>query len=328
MSGSPALGTATSPKQRRALSPVHRSIVFLLVALMVLCLVLSFIAPNFLSSNNLTNVLRHMSMIGIISVGMTMVILSGEIDLSVGSVAAMSGVTVAYAVVKLGLPTGLAVVLTIAMGACFGLLTGAMRVYLLIPTFITSLAILTAARSGAFLLSGGFPIAPLPPFFDYIGNGAFVGVPIIVLIMFAAFGIGWFVLMRTAIGRMIYAVGGNEEASHLSGIPVGAVKIGVLMACGALAALAGILLAGRLNSGTPTVAQGWELDVIAAVIIGGTSLFGGAGSVIGTLLGAMFMATLRNGMVLIGISPFAQGVVSGIVILLAVVVGALQNRRR
>jgi ribose/xylose/arabinose/galactoside ABC-type transport system permease subunit len=145
--------------------------------------------------------------------------------------------------------------------------------------------------------------------------------------MFGVFASGWFVLNRTAWGRMIYAVGGNEEASRLSGINVSCVKIGVLMLSGALAALAGVFLAGRLNSGTPTVATGWELDVIAAVIIGGTSLFGGAGSVIGTLLGALFMATLRNGMVLIGVSPFAQGVVSGIVILLAVIAGAIQSRR-
>ena len=198
----------------------------------------------------------------------------------------------------------------------------------MIPTFITSLAILTAARSGAFLISGGFPISPLPPVFDWLGNGSIGPLPVSVLIMVVIFASGWFVLNRTVIGRMIYSVGGNEEASRLSGINVPSVKLGVLMVSGSLASLAGILLAGRLNSGTPTVATGLELEVIAAVIIGGTSLFGGAGSVVGTLIGALFMATLKDGMVLMGLSPFSQGVVSGLVILLAVVAGAVQNRRR
>ena len=319
---------AVAPQARPQLSPVARSIIFLVVALVVLCTVLTVAAPNFLSTTNLTNILRHTAMIGIISVGMTMVIISGEIDLSVGSTAALAGVTVAYLAVTLGMSPYLAIVLTVLMGASLGFLIGALRVVLLIPTFITSLAVLTAARSGGFLISGGFPISPLPQVFDFLGNGSVLGVPITVLVMFAAFLIGWFVLNRTTLGRMVYAVGGNEEASRLSGINVGAVKIGVLMLCGALSAVAGILLAGRLNSGTPTVAQGWELDVIAAVIIGGTSLFGGAGSVIGTLIGALFMATLKNGMVLMGVSPFSQGVISGVVILLAVIAGAIQSKRR
>jgi ribose/xylose/arabinose/galactoside ABC-type transport system permease subunit len=317
-------GAAT---RRLGLSPVLRSMLFLLGAFVVLCAVFAVMAPNFASTTNLTNILRHMAMIGIISVAMTMVIISGEIDLSVGSTAALSGVVVAYATVTAGLPSALAILLTVLMGAALGALIGALRVFLLIPTFITSLAVLTSARSGAYLISGGFPISPLPPIFDRLGNGSLGLVPISVLVMFAIFALGWFVLNRTAWGRMIYAVGGNEEASRLSGIDVGWVKIGVLMLSGALAALAGVFLAGRLNSGTPTVATGWELDVIAAVIIGGTSLFGGAGSVAGTLLGALFMATLKNGMVLMGVSPFAQGVVSGIVILLAVIAGAIQSRR-
>ena len=319
---------AVAPKSRPKRSPVERSIIFLVVALAVLCAVLTVAAPNFLSPTNLTNILRHTAMIGIISVGMTMVIISGEIDLSVGSTAALAGVTVAYLAVTLGMSPYLAIFLTVLMGASLGFLIGALRVFLLVPTFITSLAVLTAARSGGFLISGGFPISPLPPVFDFLGNGSVLGVPVTVLAMFTAFLVGWFVLNRTAPGRMVYAVGGNEEASRLSGINVGAVKMGVLMLCGALAAVAGILLAGRLNSGTPTVAQGWELDVIAAVIIGGTSLFGGAGSVIGTLIGALFMATLKNGMVLMGVSPFSQGVISGVVILLAVIAGAMQSKRR
>ena len=313
---------------RLGLTPVMRSIVFLLAAYAVLFIAFTWQAPNFASQANLTNILRHMSMIGIVSVGMTMVIITAEIDLSVGSIAALSGVVVAWLVVSNGVPSGVGILLTLVLGAASGALIGGLRVALAIPTFITSLAILTAARSGAFLISGGFPISPLPPLFDWLGNGAIGPLPVAVLIMAVVFALGWFVLNRTVVGRMIYAVGGNEEASRLSGISVPSVKIGVLMASGSLASLAGILLAGRLNSGTPTVATGMELDVIAAVIIGGTSLFGGAGSVVGTLIGALFMATLKDGMVLMGLSPFSQGVVSGLVILLAVIAGALQNRRQ
>lgn len=320
--------TETGSQTRLGLTPVTRSILFLLAAYAVLFIAFTWQAPNFASQANLTNILRHMAMIGIVSVGMTMVIITAEIDLSVGSIAALSGVVVAWLAVSIGLPSGVAIILTLMLGAASGALIGGLRVTLQIPTFITSLAILTAARSGAFLISGGFPISPLPPLFDWLGNGSIGPLPVTVLIMAVVFAVGWFVLNRTIIGRMIYSVGGNEEASRLSGISVPGIKIGVLMFSGSLASLAGILLAGRLNSGTPTVATGMELEVIAAVIIGGTSLFGGAGSVVGTLIGALFMATLKNGMVLMGLSPFSQGVVSGLVILLAVVAGAVQNRRR
>ena len=319
---------STEGVTRPGLTPVMRSILFLLAAYAVLFVVFTSQAPNFASQANLTNILRHMAMIGIVSVGMTMVIITAEIDLSVGSIAALSGVVVAWLVVSNGMPSVVAILLTLVLGAASGALIGGLRVALMIPTFITSLAILTAARSGAFLISGGFPISPLPPVFDWLGNGSIGPLPVSVLIMVVIFASGWFVLNRTVIGRMIYSVGGNEEASRLSGINVPSVKLGVLMVSGSLASLAGILLAGRLNSGTPTVATGLELEVIAAVIIGGTSLFGGAGSVVGTLIGALFMATLKDGMVLMGLSPFSQGVVSGLVILLAVVAGAVQNRRR
>ena len=230
--------------RRQAASPVLRSILFLLAAYAVLFIAFSIQAPNFASQANLTNIFRHMAMIGIVSVAMTMVIIAAEIDLSVGSVAALSGVVVAWLAVSNDLPSGLAILLTLLLGAASGALIGALRVYLLIPTFITSLAILTSARSAAFLVSGGFPISPLTGVFNWLGNGSIGPLPVSVLIMFLAFVFGWFVLNRTVVGRTIYAVGGNEEASRLSGISVPGVKIGVLMASGTLSALAGVLLAG------------------------------------------------------------------------------------
>lgn len=312
---------------RTGLSPVVRSFLFLLLAYVGLCVFFTWSAPNFLSESNLFNILRQMSLIAIIGVGMTMVIIAAEIDLSVGSVAAFSGVVVAWLAVTLGLPIGLAIPLTLAIGAAGGAFTALLRVFFGIPSFITTLALLTGLRSGAFLLSGGFPIAPLPTSYAFLYNGTVGPVPVPVILMAVIYLAGYAVMSRTTWGRAIYAVGGNEEAARLSGINVGLIKASALMTVGVLAALAGVMLASRLSSGTPTVAEGWELDVIAAVIIGGTSLFGGAGSVLGTLLGALFMATLRTGMVLMGVAPFSQGAVSGVVIVLAVLLGALQIRR-
>ena len=319
-----AQATGTASAARRHLSPVTRSVLLLSAAYLILFAALSWLAPNFTSEGNLLNILRQISMIGISGVGLTAVIVAAEIDLSVGSVAAFSGVCLAYLVVRWGLPLPLAVAAALAIGALAGMVTASLRVLFRIPTFITSLALLTALRSGAFLVSGGFPISPMPPGFEFWGNGWIGPLPAPFALLLAIAGVGWFVMARTTLGRAVYAVGGNEEAARLSGINVPLVKLGVFTATGALAATAGVLFASRLNSGTPTVAQGMELDVIAAVIIGGTSLFGGAGSIVGTLLGALFMATLRTGMVLIGVSPYSQGVVSGMVIVLAVLLGAVQ----
>ncbi len=312
--------------QKGHLDSVSRSILFLLMAFILMCVCLSLVAPNFLSIRNFTNVLRQMSMIGIIGVGMSMVIISGEIDLSVGSMAAFSGVLSALMTVQWKFPFLLSALFTIAFACLCGLLIGLLRISLRIPSFITSLALLTGLRSGSFLLSGGFSISPLPANIDFLGNGMVGLLPVPVILMGVLYLIGFIVMADTPWGRAVYAVGGNEEAARLSGIVVSQVKLGVFIITAALASVAGLILASRLNSGTPTVAAGWELDVIAAVIIGGTSLFGGSGNVLGTLLGALFMATLQNGMVLMGLPPFSQGVVSGSVILAAVLMGALQNR--
>jgi ribose/xylose/arabinose/galactoside ABC-type transport system permease subunit len=308
------------------MSSVTRSIVYLLVAYVAMCVYLSLAAPNFLTERNLVNILRQMSMIAIIGVGMTMVIIAAEIDLSVGSMAAFSGVFLAMMTAQWKIPLPFAVVLTFAVASLSGLIIGILRVTLRVPSFISSLALLTALRSAAFLLSGGFPISPLPSGFEFLGNGAVGPIPVPVILMGLIYFIGSVVMAKTPWGRSVYAVGGNEEAARLSGIFVPLIKCGVFVISSVLAALAGLILAARLEAGQAAVAQGWELDVIAAVIIGGTSLFGGSGNILGTLLGGLFMGTLQDGMVLIGVSPFSQGVVSGIVILAAVIMRAWQTR--
>jgi ribose/xylose/arabinose/galactoside ABC-type transport system permease subunit len=299
----------------------------LFCAYILLCIFFGFTAPNFVTRINIVNVLRQASMVGIIGIGMTMVIVSAEIDLSVGAVAALSGVILAYLAVTLEWPLYLAIPAVLCVGMAAGAFIALFRLAFKIPSFITSLALLTALRSAAFLITSGYPIAPMPQGFTGLANGYLGPVPYLVIIMAVLYAIGWLAMTQTAWGRSIYAVGGNEEAARLSGISVSWTKLSVFMVNSGLASLAGIMLASRLNSGTPTVADGWELDVIAAVIIGGTSLFGGAGSVLGTLIGAVFMTTLRTGMVLLGVSPYSQGVVSGIVILVAVLSGSLRVPR-
>ena len=308
------------------MSSVTRNMFYLLIAYIVMCVYLSLAAPNFLTERNVINVLRQTSMIAIIGVGMTMVIIAAEVDLSVGSMAAFSGVLFAMMTAQWKIPLLFATVLTLVVASLSGLIIGILRVTLRIPSFISSLALLTALRSAAFLLTGGFPISPLPSGFELLGNGAVGPIPVPVILMGVTYVIGFVVMANTPWGRSVYAVGGNEEAARLSGIYVPRIKIGVFVISSLLAALAGLILAARLEAGQAAVAQGWELDVIAAVIIGGTSLFGGRGNILGTLLGGLFMGTLQDGMVLIGVSPFAQGVVSGLVILAAVIMAAWQTR--
>jgi sugar transport system permease protein len=308
-----------SPKR----SPLVRSVLFLLAAYAVLFVFLALSAPNFLSLLDLMNILRQASMIAIIGVGMTMVIVAAEIDLSVGALAALCGVVLAYITVNWGWPLLIGIPVTIILGMLAGVFTATLRIVFKIPSFITSLALLTGLRSASFLITSGYPIGPLPIGFTRLANGNLGAVPWPVVIMVVVYAVGWTAMTQTPWGRSIYAVGGNEEAARLSGISVPWIKLSVFLCSSGLAAFGGVLLASRLNSGTPTVADGWELDVIAAVIIGGTSLFGGAGSVLGTLLGAIFMTTLQTGMVLLGVSPYSQGVVSGAVIVVAVLAGTV-----
>jgi len=282
-----------------------------------LCLVavLVMVAPGFDSTGNLLNVLRTISMLGIIAFGMTAVIVAGEIDLSVGSGAALAGCIVAWFAgaysdtIGAGLSVFLGAVVAVLVGFLTGLVTGKVRQHFNVPTFIATLAMFTALRGAANLITGGYPLATFPGWFEYFGGGYLLGIPFPVYIFAATFFGMHFLMNNTRFGRAVYAVGGNMEAARLSGIDVWFVKTMTLGLTGVLTAISGILIASQIGSGTGTVATGMELDVIAAVIIGGTSLFGGKGRIWGTLIGVLFLGCVSNGMTLMNVSEYWQYVV-------------------
>ena len=311
--------------RERLLAWVKRSIMEII--LFVLCAILAFEAEGFFSVDNLLNVLRNVSMQGIIAFGMTMVIISGEIDLSVGSAVAFAGCLTAYltqhlagAGLALELAVPAAMLAALLVGLSVGALSGFIRVRFGVPTFIITLAWMTVLTGSAQLITGGFPLTPFPEWYNFLGGGYLLGVPFPALVFALVFLTTHFLMGYTTLGRSIYAVGGNAEAARLSGIEVGKIKITVMAIVAFLAALAGIMQSAEIMSGAATTARGWELDVIAAVIIGGTSLMGGEGQIRGTLIGVVFLGILVNGMTLMNISEYWQLVVRGALILSAVLI--------
>ncbi len=304
----------------------------IILALLYLYLALS--APGFFTMGNQLNVLRNITMQGIIAFGMTMVIISGEIDLSVGSGVALAGCIIAWFAGALTDTTGalMAVIIggivAIAVPFAIGTLTGRIRQWFNVPTFITTLAMLTMLRGFANLITGGFPLATFPRWFTSIGSGFWLGIPIPVYIFAVTFAAIHFLMNFTRFGRSVYAVGGNPEAARLSGIDIWAVKAMALGITGALTGISGILIAAQIGSGNATAAAGWELDVIAAVIIGGTSLFGGKGRIWGTFIGVLFLGFVVNGMTLLNVSEYWQYVVRGALILGAVLFNYMLERLR
>lgn len=305
------------------------------IILAVLCLVLAFHAEGFFSQTNLLNVLRNVSMQGVIAFGMTMVIIAGEIDLSVGSAVAFSGCMTAWLtgfLVAQGAPMPAAVVVSIlislGVGLSIGCATGVLRTRFGVPTFIATLAWMTVLKGASELITNGFPLTPFPDWYNFIGGGYLYGVPFPALLFLAVFAATHIVMRYTAFGRWIYAVGGNTEAARISGINVNRIKIGVMGIVGLLAALSGIMQSSQIMSGAATTAVGWELDVISAVIIGGTSLMGGSGRIWGTLVGVVFLGVLVNGMTLMNISEYWQHVVRGALILTAVLINLAPAKRR
>lgn len=302
--------------------------------LLVICVLLTFTAPGFLTSNNVLNVLRNVSLVGMITLGMALVIISGEIDLSVGSAAAFSGCFTAWGVAwlaKKGMDTTIAVVLSmiisISVGFLFGALTAFLRIKYKVPTFISTLAMLTILRGLASLITGGFPISSFPEWFAYIGAGFFMGIPVQAIFFIIVFSVITFVMTKTTFGRAVYAVGGNEEAARLSGINIAFTKTMVLGLTSMLAAFSGIINASQLMSGNPTVAEGWEITAISAVIIGGASLNGGIGHIWGTFIGIAFLGVIINGMTLLNIDVYWQQVVQGLLILVAVLINQIQRSK-
>ncbi len=286
------------------------------MALLFLVACLALLAPRFMDQDNLFNVLRQFSFIAIIAIGETFVVVAAGIDLSVGAVAGLAGI-VCCALISggFGLTISLAVGLLTGIGC--GLFNGAATAFLKLPSFIVTLAMMSLARGFVYVITQGSPITNLSPSFFVLGQGTWGRVPIPVVIMFVFVFLGHLLLNRTGFGRRVAAMGGNEQVALLTGLPVNRIKIAVFAISGFCSAVAGILLASRLNSGQPTLANGYELDAIAAVVIGGTSLFGGRGSIVGTLMGAAVMGVLRNGLVLLSVSAYWQSVAIGVVILLA-----------
>ena len=307
-----------------------------LIALIILCLVISLLSDKFLTSTNAWNVMRQISVNICISVGMTLVVLTAGIDLSIGSVLALCGAITA-GLLKNGIElssSNLYIGFTILGATVAGLLVGALIGWFngwtitkfKVPPFVATLAMLTIARGLTMLWTKGFPITGLGENFAHLGTGWFLGIPLPVWISGIIVFIAVIITNKTKLGRYIYAIGGNENAATLSGINIKRIKIAVYTIAGALAAVGGLLVTSRLDAAQPNAGTGYELDSIAAVVIGGTSLSGGRGSVLGTVLGAVIIGVLNNGLVLLNVSPFWQQVVKGFVILTAVVIDKANSK--
>src|SRR5919202_4894773 len=288
--------------------------------------VLWALTPHFLTVSNLLNVAEQAAIIAIVAVGMTFVIITGGIDLSVGSVLAFAGVVMG-SVLHADVPLPLALATALGAGLFCGLLNGLLITVGRLPPFIATLGMMSVARGTALMFTEGRPISGFTENFRWFATGEVVRVPAPVLIMIAVYAVAHFVLRRTKLGRYTYAIGGNEEAALLSGVNVRLYKTLVYGLAGLLSGLAAILLTARLNSAQPIAGMMYELDAIAATVIGGTSLLGGEGTVLGTLNGALIMEVLRNGLNLLGVSSFIQQVVIGSVIIVAVLIDMWLKRR-
>lgn len=287
------------------------------LALFLLVLFFSVASDVFLTSANLLNVLRQVSIIGICAVGLTFVLLTGGIDLSVGSVIGVSGMTCAT-LVAMGFPVLIAVGAALAFGLLAGLLAGVIINEAGIPPLITTLGLMTSFRGVSYIIGGGLPVYGVPDGLKALGQGYVLGIPVPVILMAATLVVGHVVLTHTRFGREVYGVGGNEEAARLSGVSVKRLKYKVYALSGTLAAFAGIVLMARVNSGQPKGGEGYELDIITAVVLGGVSIFGGVGRLSGVLAGVLIMGVLANGMILLNINEYVQWVVKGTVLLAAV----------
>lgn len=291
-----------------------------LIALIGLMMVITFINPNFLTANNLLNLLLQVTANGFIAFGMTFVILTGGIDLSVGSILALSSALTA-GLIAAGIPVPFAILLAVCMGGIFGMLNGLLVAYGKLAPFIVTLASMTIFRGATLVFTNGNPLTQGLGdsfLFQFLGQGYIVGIPFPVILMFLVFIILYVVLHKTAFGKSVYALGGNEKAAYISGVKLNKVKIIIYTISGIMASVSGLIITSRLSSAQPTAGTSYEMDAIAAVVLGGTSLSGGKGRILGTLIGALIIGVLNNGLNIIGVSAFWQQVVKGVVILIAV----------
>ena len=322
-----AMDPISQPARTQHWLIVYRNEIGLLVALVALVGVFSQIAPNFISDRNLINILRSASYVGIIAFPMTLVIIAGEIDISVGPTVAFFGVAFAHLVASFHVPIPAAIPLVIAGGALVGAAAGFTRVAYGVPTFIATLALWSAMRGAALWWTDALPVIIPSKAFRMVLGGDMLGIPVVAWLMLASFLIFAYIAKFSRYGRYVYATGANSAAVEALGINVGGVRVLVMASTGAMAAIVGILIDARLGSGNANAATGMEFDVIAAVVVGGTLLSGGYGRMTGTLLGVLVIAVLSNGLVLSGVDPDVQQVVRGLVILVAVLVNSWFARR-
>lgn len=297
----------------------------ILMVLILLVVLMSIFAPNFNRVDNLLNIARSISVNAILAAGLTFVILTGGIDLSVGSIVAVSGVVAVIAAIA-GVPAPVAVAIGMAVGGACGLVNGVLTAYLALAPFIVTLGTMTFLRGLAYTITNGQPIVSSDLNFKDLGNGYLLGIPVPVIAMAAVFLVAWFVLERTRYGRHVYAVGGNAQAARLAGVQVNRIILSVYVVAGICAGLAGVIFAARVISAQPTAGTGYELDAIAAVVLGGTSLVGGRGRIVGTLIGAVILGVLTTGLILLNVQFFTQLLIKGVVIILAVAIDSLKQR--
>ncbi len=292
------------------------------IALIILMAVITIINSNFLTANNLLNLLLQVTSNALIAFGMTFVILTGGIDLSVGSILALSSALTA-GLLGSGMPVTLAILISLILGCILGMMNGLLISYGKLAPFIVTLATMTIFRGATLVYTNGNPITKGLSdtfLFQFLGQGYIVGIPFPVIIMFIVFIVLYVLLHKTAFGKSVYAIGGNEKAAYISGVKLNKVKIIIYSISGIMASISGLIITSRLSSAQPTAGASYEMDAIAAVVLGGTSLSGGKGRILGTLIGALIIGVLNNGLNIIGVSAFWQQVVKGAVILIAVLI--------
>ncbi|MCP1225845.1 ABC transporter permease [Sebaldella sp. S0638] len=298
-----------------------------IIGFLLLCAIISFATPNFLTKTNILNLLRQSSIIGIIATGMTFVIISGNFDLSVGAIAALSG-AITMTFLSGGHNLALAILASITVGALIGALSGILVAKINIPSLIATMGMVTITRGILLLYTGGYPVSGFSDVLSYVGNGYFLGIPIPVIVFFLGMILSYIVLSYTKFGRYVFAVGGNEGAARLSGINVDKYKILVFIINGCFAALAGIILVSRLGAATPVAGEGYELDAIASAVIGGTSVSGGEGKILMTIIGVLLISVISNGFNLLGVNIYFQYVFKGIIIVTAVGLDSYSKRKK
>lgn len=296
----------------------------ILIAFVLISAVMTLLSPVFLTVTNILNIVRQSSIYGIMAVGMTFVILTGGIDLSVGSILAIAG-AIAAGSVRAGMGLEVAILAALAVGLGFGLVNGLLITAGRITSFVVTLGMMSIARGLTLIYTQGYPISGFQGGFRFIGAGDLLDIPFPIIVFILTTAAAWVILSQTRLGRYTYAIGGNEETVKLSGINADVYKTIVYMISGITSAISALILTSRLNSAEPVAGTGYELDVIAAVVIGGTSLMGGRGSVWGTLIGALLIGVINNGMNLLGISPYFQLVVKGVIIIGAVLLDRLRQ---